>query len=62
VEGPGESFIDADDVQAVARAHLRPEEMKVIAVGDREQIDPQLNELSLGPVDYRSPDGAPVAG
>ena len=54
--------IDADDVQAVARAHLRPEEMKVIAVGDRAQIDPQLDELSLGPVDYRSPDGAPVAG
>jgi zinc protease len=53
--------IDADDVQAVARAHLRPEEMKVIAVGDRAQIDPQLDELSLGPVDYRSPDGAPVA-
>jgi zinc protease len=46
----------------VARAHLRPEEMKVIAVGDRAQIDPQLDELSLGPVDYRSPDGAPVAG
>ena len=26
--------IDAEDVQAVARAHLRPEEMKVVAVGD----------------------------
>ena len=37
--------IDAAGVQAVARTHLRPSEMKIIAVGDRAQIDPQLAEL-----------------
>jgi predicted Zn-dependent peptidase len=52
--------IDADDARAVARAHLRPEEMKVVAVGDRAQLDPQLAELALGPVTYRNPDGTPV--
>jgi zinc protease len=52
--------IDADDIQAAARAHLRPEEMKVIAVGDRAQIDTQLAELQRGPIAYRSPDGVPV--
>jgi len=52
--------IDAEDVQAVARAHLRPEEMKVVAVGDPAQIDPQLAELALGPVAYRNPDGTPL--
>ena len=40
--------IDAEDVQAVARAHLRPEEMKVVAVGDAAQIDPQLDEPRAG--------------
>jgi zinc protease len=53
--------IDADDVQAVARAHLRSEQIKVIAVGDAAQIDRQLTELALGPVARRNPDGTPVA-
>jgi len=52
---------DAEDVQAVARAHLRPEEMKVVAVGDPAQIDPQLTQLALGPVTYLNPDGTPLA-
>jgi zinc protease len=52
--------IDIEDVQAVARTHLRPQEMKIIAVGDRAQIDAQLAELSLGPIAYRNPDGAPA--
>ncbi len=51
--------IDAADVQEVARTHLRPDEMKIVVVGDRAQIDPQLAEQSLGPVAYRNPDGAP---
>jgi predicted Zn-dependent peptidase len=53
--------VDAQDVQAAARAHLRPEEMKVVAVGDAAQIDPQLAELALGAVAYRNPDGTPAA-
>jgi zinc protease len=52
--------IDVEDVQAVARAHLRPDEMKIIAVGDRAQIDAQLGELALGPIAHRNPDGAPA--
>jgi zinc protease len=52
--------VDAEDVQAAARAHLRPDEMKVVAVGDAARIDPQLTELALGPVAYRNPDGTPV--
>jgi zinc protease len=53
--------IDAEDVQSVARSHLQPEEMKVVAVADRAQIDLQLAELALGPVAYRNPDGTPLA-
>jgi hypothetical protein len=34
--------------------------MKVIAVGDRKTIDPQLAGLGLGPVVHRTADGAPT--
>jgi zinc protease len=52
--------IDAADVQAVARARLQPDRMKVVAVGDRAQIDGQLAELNLGPIARRGPDGEAV--
>jgi hypothetical protein len=35
--------------------------MKVAAVGDPAQIDPQLTELALGPVTHLNPDGTPLA-
>jgi zinc protease len=52
--------IDAADVQAVAQAHLRPDQMKIIAVGDRARLDPQLAAAELGPIAYRTSDGAPA--
>ncbi|MGQ0480986.1 MAG: M16 family metallopeptidase [Pseudonocardia sp.] len=52
--------IDAEQVQEVARKHLRPELMKVVAVGDRAKVEPQLAELALGPIGYRAPDGGPA--
>jgi len=50
----------ADAVFAATRAHLHPESMKVIAVGDRKLIDPQIHALNLGPIGYRLADGRPV--
>jgi hypothetical protein len=35
--------------------------MKVVAVGDPTQIDPQLTQLALGPVAHLNPDGTPLA-
>lgn len=52
--------VSAEDVQAVARAHLRPQEIKVVAVGDRARIDTQLAELGLGPITYRNSNGTPT--
>jgi zinc protease len=49
------------DIQATARAHLRPDQLTVVAVGDRATIEPQLAQLGLGPVTVRTPDGAPPA-
>jgi zinc protease len=48
------------DVFAATKAHLQPDKMKVIAVGDRKVIDSQIAALHLGPIGYRTPDGRPV--
>ncbi len=54
--------ITADQVSEVTKKHLRPSDMKVIAVGDRAKIERQLATLKLGPIGYRTLDGQPVAG
>jgi zinc protease len=46
-------------VQAAAKAHLHPDEMIVVCVGDRAKIEPGLAKLALGTIAYRNPDGTP---
>ncbi len=55
------SSMTAGDVQAVAKKFLKPENMKVIAVGDRSVIQPQLEKLNLGTITHRGPDARPLA-
>jgi zinc protease len=50
----------ADEVFAATKTHLVPDSMKVIVVGDRKLIDPQIAALKLGRVGYRLPDARPV--
>lgn len=45
--------------QAVAKKYLAPEQMIVVAVGDKAKIEPDLAKLSLAPVETRDPDGRP---
>jgi zinc protease len=52
--------ITKDDVTQTTKKHLRPGDMKVIAVGDRAKIEPQLAALKLGPIGFRTLDGEPV--
>jgi zinc protease len=54
--------VTADQVAEATKKHLRPDDLKVIAVGDRSKIQPQLAALKLGPIGYRTLDGEPVAG
>ncbi len=51
--------ITAKDVRRVAGAYLRPEEMVVVAVGDRNKIEPELSKLNLGPIEIRDASGNP---
>jgi zinc protease len=48
------------DVLDVAKKHLAPERMLVVAVGDRAKIEPQISKLNLGTIVYRDADGKEV--
>jgi len=53
--------IQASDVADVAKRHLVPDRMVVVAVGDRAKIEPQISKLNLGAIAYRDADGKEVA-
>ncbi len=53
----GVAAVDAKEVRRVALEHLRPGELVVIAVGDREKIQPDLEALDLGPMKSADVDG-----
>lgn len=47
--------VTADEVQRLARRHLHPDRIAVVAVGPAETLEPQL--AALGPVTVWSPEG-----
>jgi zinc protease len=49
--------VTAAQVQAAANKYLAPEKMKVIAVGDKAKVLPQLKDLGLGAPEMRDADG-----
>lgn len=51
--------VGAEDVQRVARQYLDPDQMIVVAVGERRKILPQLQKLGLGEPELRDDDGQP---
>jgi len=42
--------VTIDGVARAAREHIHLERLQVLALGDREQVSPLLNDLTLGPV------------
>src|SRR6266851_822848 len=51
------NVVSADEAQRVAQKYLVPEEMIVVAVGDRAKIEPEMRKLNLGPVEIRDVTG-----
>ena len=49
--------MSASEVFDVTRHRLKPDDMLVIAVGDKAKIEGQLAKLKLGTITYRTPDG-----
>jgi zinc protease len=52
--------VSTSDVQRVAREFLRLDEFVVVAVGDRDRIERDLEGLGLGPLEEAGPDGQPL--
>ncbi len=58
---PGEiDAVLAADIRRVAHQHLNPENLIVVAVGDKSMIRDSFEELQLGPVDCADVNGNPV--
>ena len=51
----------AGEVFDATRRRLKPDEMLVVAVGDRRQIEPQILKLKLGSIAYRTAEGGEPA-
>jgi len=49
--------ITAEDLSAMARKYLVPDQMLIVAVGDRSKIAPQIEPLGLGAIALRDADG-----
>jgi len=52
--------VTSEDVQRVATEHIHPEQAVVVAAGDRAKIEPELQKLSIGPLEIRDFEGDPV--
>jgi len=52
--------VTSEDVQRVATQHIHPEQAVVVAAGDRAKIEPELQKLSIGPLEIRDFEGDPV--
>ena len=53
--------VTADDVGRVAKEDLHPNQLIIVAAGDRAKIEPGLKDAGLGPVEVRDINGDPVA-
>jgi predicted Zn-dependent peptidase len=52
--------VTATDVKRVATDYFNPETMKIVIVGDKAAVLPQLEGLGLGPIDERDAYGTPL--
>ena len=53
--------ITSEQAQGVAKKYLVPDQLIVIAVGDRAKIEPELRKLNLGAIEIRDPEGKPIS-
>jgi zinc protease len=49
-----------EELAALAKKRLLPEQMILLIVGDRAVIEPKIKELNLGQINYLDADGKPV--
>jgi zinc protease len=52
--------VTPEEVAKAAQSDVHPDQLVLMAVGDRAKIEPGLKELNLGPIEYRDTSGDPV--
>jgi zinc protease len=52
--------VTAQDVVAAAQKTIHPDNLLILAVGDKSKIEPGLKELNLAPITYADPLGNPT--
>ena len=52
--------VTTDQTLTMAKKYLVPDNMVVIAVGDRAKIEPELKKLNLGSIEIRDTEGKPI--
>ena len=57
--GPAINAVSLDDARRIASERIRPDGLQVLVVGDREAIEPGLQELGL-PMVLLDTDGARI--
>lgn len=55
------SAVTSDDVARITKADLHPDQLVIVAAGDRSKIEPGLKDAGLGPVEVRDINGTVVA-
>ena len=59
---PAIEAVTADDVQRVAREHIRPDNAAIVLVGDHDAFLPALEAAGLGPIEViRDPEPVQAA-
>ncbi len=51
------SAVTSDDVARITKADLHPDQLVIVAAGDRSKIEPGLKDAGLGPVEVRDING-----
>jgi zinc protease len=49
--------VTAADVTRVAKEDVHPDNLIILAVGDKAKIEPGLKDANLGPIEFRTPTG-----
>jgi zinc protease len=49
--------VNSESVLGAARRYLVPDQMRVVVVGDRARIEPEIRKLKLGTIEFRDADG-----
>ncbi len=52
--------VSAGETRRAAEMHLHPDDLVIVAVGDRSRMQPQFERAAFGPMEYRGLDGETV--